>query len=35
MLVAENLFKTYSKKKIVNDVTISVKSSEIVGYIRT
>ena len=33
MLVAENLFKTYSKKKIVNDVTISVNNSEIVGLL--
>ncbi len=33
MLVAENLFKTYSKKKIVNDVTISVRNSEIVGLL--
>ena len=33
MLVAENLSKTYSKKKIVKNVTISVKNSEIVGLL--
>lgn len=33
MLVAENLSKTYAKKKIVKNVTISVQNSEIVGLL--
>ena len=33
MLVAENLCKFYSKRSIVKNVTISVKSSEIVGLL--
>ena len=33
MLVAENLCKFYSQRVIIKDVTISVKSSEIVGLL--
>ena len=33
MLVAKNLFKAYTKKQIVKDITISVKKGEIVGLL--
>lgn len=32
-LIAENLFKTYSHRKIVNDVSIEINSGEVVGLL--